>query len=285
MRLSAGSSPRKYKVFGGCGISSSAFGNSSILSFFILLIYTYHTKIHLEKHAYPPAGGLLCSAQSACAELFSMYFLYYTGVMLDIKFIRENSDLIKMAAQKKHIPFDVDELLKVDEERLQKLNLVETLRAEQNKISDKVAQAGKAEREKLISEMKSFKEHLKEEEEALKEVMKRWQVLMLQVPNIPDMSVPEGAIDEDNAEVRAWGDKPVFDFTPKDHVSILESLDLADFERGTKVAGFRGYFMKNDGALIFFGLFRSAGLYADDRAIAGQKRGAFRKRIFASRRR
>src|SRR3989304_239993 len=258
MRLSAGSSPRKYKVFGGCGISSSAFGNSSILSFFILLIYTYHTKIHLEKHAYPPAGGLLCSAQSACAELFSMYFLYYTGVMLDIKFIRENSDLIKMAAQKKHIPFDVDELLKVDEERLQKLNLVETLRAEQNKISDKVAQAGKAEREKLISEMKSFKEHLKEEEEALKEVMKRWQVLMLQVPNIPDMSVPEGADDADNQEIKKWGDVPAFDFQPKDHIELMENLDLVDFERGTKVSGFRGYFLKNEGAQIEMAIWQYA---------------------------
>jgi len=178
--------------------------------------------------------------------------------MLDIKFIRENSDLIKMAAQKKHIPFDVDELLKVDEERLQKLNLVETLRAEQNKISDKVVQAGKAEREKLISEMKSFKEHLKEEEEALKEVMKRWQVLMLQVPNIPDMSVPEGADDADNQEIKKWGDVPAFDFQPKDHIELMENLDLVDFERGTKVSGFRGYFLKNEGAQIEMAIWQYA---------------------------
>ena len=79
---------------------------------------------------------------------------------------------------------------------------------------------------------------------------------MLQVPNVPDISVPDGKSDEENVEVRAWGEKPVFNFTPKDHVAILESLDLADFERGAKVSGFRGYFMKRDGALLFFALWQ-----------------------------
>src|SRR3990172_2332792 len=167
--------------------------------------------------------------------------------MLDIKFIRENPDLLKMAVQKKHISFDVDELLKTDEERLQKLNLVETLRAEQNKISDQEGKAGKDEKEKLIGEMKSFKEHLRDEEEKLKEIMKKWQTLMLLVPNIPDMSVPEGADDSTNKELRRWGE--ISDMkNPKDHIELMENLDMADFERGTKVSGFRGYFLKNDGA-------------------------------------
>ena len=86
--------------------------------------------------------------------------------------------------------------------------------------------------------------------------MEEWQKLMLQVPNVPDISVPDGKSEEENLEIRAWGEKPVFNFTPKDHVAILESLDLADFERGTKVSGFRGYFMKNDGALLFFALWQ-----------------------------
>jgi seryl-tRNA synthetase len=178
--------------------------------------------------------------------------------MLDIKFIRENPDLVKMAVQKKHLSFDVDELLKADEDRLVKLSLVETLRSEQNKISDQVAKAGPEEREKLIGEMKSFKEHLKDEEEKLKELMKTWQALMLGVPNIPDMSVPEGAEDSDNQEFKKWGEAPKFDFKPKDHIDLMENLDLVDFERGTKVSGFRGYFLKNEGAQIEMAIWQYA---------------------------
>lgn len=177
--------------------------------------------------------------------------------MLDIKFIKDNPDLIKEAARKKHINFNVDDLLKAEEERLQALQLVENLRAEQNKVTDKIAQAGdKVEREKLIGEMRTFKDHLKEKEEKLEEVMKKWRDLMVAVPNVPDMSVPEGADDSANQELKRWGEIPKFDFTPKDHIELMEKLDLADFERGTKVAGFRGYFLKNEGVSLVVALWQ-----------------------------
>ena len=177
--------------------------------------------------------------------------------MLDIKFIRENKDIIQAGAKKKHIDFNVDRLLELDEIRLKKLQDVEALRSEQNRVSNDVAVAKDAAlRIQLIEEMRTLKEELKEKEEDLKISTQDWQRLMLTVPNVPDMSVPEGASDEENVEVRSWGEKPVFDFTPKDHVAIVEDLDLADFERGTKVSGFRGYFMKNDGALLFFALWQ-----------------------------
>jgi seryl-tRNA synthetase len=67
---------------------------------------------------------------------------------------------------------------------------------------------------------------------------------MLAVPNIPDMSVPDGTSDADNVEVRKWGDIPTFSFTPLDHIELMEKSDMVDFERGTKTAGFRGYFLK-----------------------------------------
>ncbi|MEZ4114317.1 MAG: hypothetical protein R3B65_02660 [Candidatus Paceibacterota bacterium] len=66
--------------------------------------------------------------------------------------------------------------------------------------------------------------------------------LMLRVPNVPDFSVPDGNSDEENKEVKVWGEKPVFDFKLKDHIEIMTKLDMVDFERGTKVHGFRGYF-------------------------------------------
>ena len=177
--------------------------------------------------------------------------------MLDIKFIRENTDLIKEAARKKRLPFNVDELVDADQKRLEVLSSVESLRTEQNTASDKMTQiTNDEERHLLIAEMRELKEHLKEKEEMLREAMKTWHALMLQVPNVPDMTVPEGMSDADNVEERVWGEKPAFTFTPKDHIELMENLDMVDFERGTKVAGFRGYFLKNDGAMLEFALWQ-----------------------------
>lgn len=174
--------------------------------------------------------------------------------MLDIKFIKENPDLIRAGAQKKHINFDVDALLAVDAQRIELLALVESLRAEQNVVSDKIMTVTPEERATMIEEMKKLKEGLKEKEDELRVVMKSWQDIMIHVPNIPDVTVPEGETDEDNKEIKVWGDKPAFTFEPKDHVALLEQNDMADFERGVKVSGFRGYFMKNDGSILFFAL-------------------------------
>lgn len=170
--------------------------------------------------------------------------------MLDIKFIRENKDLIKMGAAKKHISFDVDALLTVDDKRRALLATVEEKRAKQNEVGQKIPTATPEERNTLLAEMTTLKETLQKEEEELKTVMAEWRTLMLQVPNIPDMSVPEGADDSGNVEVRTWGEIPKFDFEPKSHIDLMTDLDLADFERGTKIAGFRGYILKNEGALL-----------------------------------
>ncbi len=175
--------------------------------------------------------------------------------MLDIKFIKENPDLIREAARKKRISFNVDELLKVEERRSEALTAFESARAQQNRISDEVAkEKDPAKRGIMIAELKPLKEKVQQHEEILREVMKDWQALMLQVPNIPDMSVPEGESDEENVEVRVWGDRPNFDFEPKDHVALMEASDMVDFARGSKVAGFRGYFLKGDAMVLQFAL-------------------------------
>jgi seryl-tRNA synthetase len=178
--------------------------------------------------------------------------------MLDIKFIRENPDLIKEAARKKHIDFNVDELISLDIQRLEKLSLVESLRAEQNLVSDKIPQATPEERESLIGKMKILKEDLKKHEDELRELTVSWQALMVLVPNVPDMSVPEGESDKENAEVKVWGEKTVFDFEAKDHVALMTDLKMVDFERGTKVHGFRGYFLLGDGARLSMAIWNYA---------------------------
>ena len=176
--------------------------------------------------------------------------------MLDIKFIRENPDLIKEGARKKHINFDVDALLSVEEKRKAALTAFESLKAQQNELSDNVAKATPEERTALVEALKPIKESVQKAEEVVREVTKEWQALMLQVPNIPDVSVPEGEDDAGNVEISTWGEKPVFEFTPKNHIELMESLGMADFEKGAEVSGFRGYFLKGDGALLEFALWQ-----------------------------
>ncbi len=179
--------------------------------------------------------------------------------MLDIKFIKENKEIIKAGAKKKHLDEEIDKLLDIDQKRLDLLSKVESLRAEQNKVS--VSMGGTlsdAERAQLIEEMRLVKEELKEKEEELRQVVTEWQSLMLMVPNIPDMSVPEGDSDEDNVEAKQWGEKPSFPFEPKDHIDLMTNLKMVDFDRGTKVHGFRGYFLTGDGAKLSMAIWNYA---------------------------
>ncbi len=185
--------------------------------------------------------------------------------MLDIKFIRENKDIVALGAKKKHVAINIDDLIKIDDTRRELLTSIEKKRAEQNGVSEKVAKAGDAERQTLIESMKHLKVGLQEQEEKLKEVMKNWQTLMLQVPNVPDMSVPDGETDADNREAKTWGDKPKFSFEPKDHVELMTKLGMVDFERGSKVHGFRGYFLIGDGARLSFAIWQYAMKFYGDK--------------------
>ncbi|MBM3272034.1 serine--tRNA ligase [Candidatus Kaiserbacteria bacterium] len=184
--------------------------------------------------------------------------------MLDIKFIRENKDIVAAGAKKKHVEVDLDLLLSLDDKRREHQQKFDEKRAEQNLASAAIAAAKTDdERQAVISRMQPLKEAMKVDEEALSAVMKEWRALMVQVPNVPDISVPDGDDDAGNQEVRRWspvsgdgGDAPKLGFEPKSHSELMPDLDMADFERGTKVAGFRGYFLKNDGARLLWALER-----------------------------
>lgn len=185
--------------------------------------------------------------------------------MLDIKFIRENLDIVKMAAKKKHIDVDLDRLVAVDDSRREAMQQMEEKKAEQNRVSKEIASASDdALRQQRISEMTALKEEIQKDEEQLKPIMEEWQKLMLQVPQIPDMTVPEGTSDEDNVEIRRWspdddqGEPTKFTFEPKDHIEIMTTLKMADFERGTKVHGFRGYYLLGDGARLSWAIWNYA---------------------------
>lgn len=183
--------------------------------------------------------------------------------MLDIKFIRENKDIVAMGAKKKLIEIDLDRLIALDDQRKELQQTVDAKRTEQNTASQAIVNAAPEEKQRLITEMAQVKETLKLAEESLETVMKEWRDLMVRVPNVPDISVPEGESDADNQECRRWsptggegGDPEKLAFAPKNHVDLLLDNDMVDYERGSKVAGFRGYFLKGDGALLMWALER-----------------------------
>jgi len=186
--------------------------------------------------------------------------------MLDIKFIRENKDLIQAGAKKKHVEFDVEELMTLDDERRATLATVERMRTEQNIYTEKIPRTlNENDKQRFIGEMQELKEKLKVEEEKLKKIMLDWKKLMLQVPNIPDISVPEGVSDEENQEIKAWGEKTLFDFEPKSHTDIMTNLGMVDFERGIKVHGFRGYYLIGDGARLSWAIWNYANDFFGDK--------------------
>ena len=176
--------------------------------------------------------------------------------MLDIKFIRENKDLVKHAAKVKHIDFDVEKLLELDDKRRSFQVAFDEKRSIQNREGALLAtpHVTAERRAEILKGLSVTKEEMKEVEESLKAVLVEWQKMMVAVPNIPDISVPEGDSDADNKEVKVWGTIPKFDFAPKSHIELMQGLDMLDLERGAKVAGFRGYFLKNDGVQLQFAL-------------------------------
>ena len=185
--------------------------------------------------------------------------------MLDIKFIRENLDIVKMAAKKKRMDVDLDRLIELDDKRKSVTTALEEKKAEQNRVSKDIATADETTRGQLIKEMSILKEDIQKDEEALKPILDEWRDLMLRVPQVPDMTVPDGESNEDNVEVKRWtktagdgGEPPQFDFEAKDHVEIMTKLGMVDFERGTKVHGFRGYYLVGDGALLSWAIWNYA---------------------------
>src|SRR3989304_9089497 len=122
--------------------------------------------------------------------------------MLDMKFIRENPDLLKQAISKRHYSFDLERLLKIDEARRARIKEGEALREEQNKASENFLPAGRQGSKDKLDDLKQLKESLQKKEAEFSKIDEEFRRLMLLVPNIPDPTVPEGKSDEDNVEIR-----------------------------------------------------------------------------------
>ncbi|MBI4272601.1 serine--tRNA ligase [Candidatus Uhrbacteria bacterium] len=174
--------------------------------------------------------------------------------MLDIKFIRENEDTVRHAITVKRINLDLDRLLACADVRTELIQKGDALRAEKNKNTEAIQKASGDEREKIITRGKEIKEELHALEQEQNTIEKEYADLMLLVPNIPSHDTPIGSDASGNTEVVRWGTPPAFSFPIKDHVELGENLDLIDLDAGVKTSGFRGYYLKNEAALLHMAL-------------------------------
>jgi seryl-tRNA synthetase len=180
--------------------------------------------------------------------------------MLDLAFVREHPDLIREVARKRHAEFDLDALLSTDADLRDVRRRAEDLRAEQNRLSKAMRGVGgdQAARQHLIDAGREVATSLKDLEPRERELDALLKNLMLLVPNIPDPSVPEGAGEDDNVEIKRIGTPREFDFEPLDHVTLMNGLDMLDLERAAKVAGSRSYILKGDAVFLEIGLMQFA---------------------------
>ncbi|MBI1978871.1 MAG: serine--tRNA ligase [Candidatus Aenigmarchaeota archaeon] len=175
--------------------------------------------------------------------------------MLDIKLIRETPSLIRENIKKRNdfekLKF-LEELLKVDTKWRKMQTELNQLRQKRNQLSLEVAKLKKSGKpaKKQLTEARKIDSLVKKSEKKSTELETKEKSLLMNIPNLLHESVPVGKDDSDNVEIRKWGNPPKFDFKPKDHLTILQELDLIDVERGAKIAGERFYYLKNELVLL-----------------------------------
>ncbi len=173
--------------------------------------------------------------------------------MLDIRFIRENSELVKQKLEARGSDIDLSVFLSMDEKRREVLQKIEVLRAERNRASDEIAKLKKEKKEvdpSVFASMKELSSQVKALDEELKSVEQETNDFLLTMPNMPLDSVPVGRTEEDNEIVRSWGEAPELSFQPKEHWELGEKLGILDFDRASKIAGSRFSLYKGAGARL-----------------------------------
>jgi seryl-tRNA synthetase len=172
--------------------------------------------------------------------------------MLDARFVRENIEIIKDSLKKRGYEVNIDEFLVLEEKRLFLLKEAEELRNRRNVVSEKIAMMKRKAEDTtdIVTEMRQVSERIKEIEVYLKDIEIEVNNFLLNLPNIPHITVPIGKDENDNVEIRKWGQPKEFDFEPLNHWDIAETLDIIDFQRGAKIAGARFSIMKGLGAKL-----------------------------------
>ncbi|MEM3068415.1 MAG: serine--tRNA ligase [Nitrososphaerales archaeon] len=178
--------------------------------------------------------------------------------MLDIKFVRENQDLIRKMLEMRNMSVPLDDLIKSDKERRDLITITQRLKHKKNLVSLRIAELKRENKDaqKEIEEMKKLSDEISMADAKIKDLEQKIQDIMMIIPNIPDKTVPQGKDENDNVEIRRWGELPRFDFQPKDHIDLGLDLELIDVERAAKVAGARFYYLKGDLVLLNLALIR-----------------------------
>lgn len=172
--------------------------------------------------------------------------------VLDLKFVRNNSEKVKEALSRRGAVVGLDKFLELEEQRRQKLVEVEQLKNKRNTVSEEIGKLKKQgiEAEDMVLEMRQVSQQIKEMDEELKQIEDNLSKILLTIPNIPNETVPNGLTEEDNKEIRRWGEPRNFGFDPQAHWDIGENLGILDFERAAKVTGARFTFYKGLGARL-----------------------------------
>lgn len=177
--------------------------------------------------------------------------------MVDIKLVRSNPDLVKEAVRKRNKDMDelIDQIIVIDAQRRETASRVETLKAEQNQASREIPRLKKegGDVSAIMARMKEIVEEVKAGDAKLSELEEQQKDLLLSLPNIPDEDVVAGG-KENNAVLHYYKEKPVFDFTPKNHVELCESLGMIDYPRGAKLAGAGSWVYRGAGARLEWAL-------------------------------
>jgi seryl-tRNA synthetase len=172
--------------------------------------------------------------------------------MLDLRFIRENSDKVKTAIQDKGARVDLNHLLELDKKRREKIGEADRLKEKRNRASMAIGEKKKAGQEasEAILEMRRVSDEIKKLDESIRQVEARIWELQIQIPNIPHASVPVGPDPSYNKQIKTWGDLPAFDFPAKPHWDLGAALGVLDFERGSRLSGSNFVTFTNNGALL-----------------------------------
>jgi seryl-tRNA synthetase len=172
--------------------------------------------------------------------------------VLDLRFVRENIDLLKEKLALRGDDLDLSPFITLEQERRELIQETEALRSKRNQVSDEISKIKKKKGDAgdLIAEMRGVSERIKALEDDLKEKEEQVQAFLLVIPNIPHESIPVGKGEADNKEVRRWGETPAFKFEPKPHWDIGEDLDILDFKAGAKLAGARFTLYRDLGARL-----------------------------------
>lgn len=178
--------------------------------------------------------------------------------MLDPAFVRDNPDLVKKNCDNRNVTADVDAVVRWDDERKRLQKAADDIKARQNQISEQFKKATPDERAKLKEQTGKLKEEVAALETQLAEATAKRDAALAAIPNMSHPNAPVGKDSSANVVVAQFGEKPKFDFKPKDHVDLCQTLDLADFEAGTKVAGQKFYFLKNEAVLLELALVQYA---------------------------